>query len=285
MLGSTLVKYLKTTDFNVVEFNRSGVAQESKNKVFRYEASEINSKNQFDEMQSCDFIINCIGLIKQKINENDPQSIKNAAEINTYFPIKIDEFGKKNGIKIIQIGTDCVFSGSEGPYSEVNKKDAQDIYGLTKIAGEIVNSSTMTLRCSIIGLENNSSYSLLSWFLAQPLNTSINGFTNHLWNGLTTLQFSKIVVGLLKNGLFNPTAIHIVPDDYLSKYQLLVNFSNIFERTDVKIFPVDQGTGIDRRLTTVKPDLNLQLWNSANYEFPPTIYDMVAEYAKFVKVH
>jgi dTDP-4-dehydrorhamnose reductase len=63
-------------------------------------------------------------------------------------------FAEDSGAKVIQIATDCVFSGSNGSYLETDPHDATDVYGKTKSDGEIESSAVMQLRCSIIGREN-----------------------------------------------------------------------------------------------------------------------------------
>lgn len=283
MLGSTLTTYLRNSKHQVVEFNRQGIPVDKVYQAHRLDASKDFKSQSLYVTKDLDYIINCIGQIKQKINLESNQSIYNAEIINSQFPRVLEEFGNKNNIKVIQIGTDCVFSGERGNYSEIDKFDAKDIYGRTKIRGERNSPSAMTLRCSIIGLERSGSFSLLNWLINQPKNATVLGYKNHLWNGLTTLQFAKIVSGIIDHNLFTPSIFHLIPEDFVSKYELLTKISFFFNRKDISIIPVEDEEAVDRRLITQKETENLRLWRSAKYERPPTISLMLEEFTDFLK--
>ena len=66
--------------------------------------------------EHCDYIINCIGAIKQQvgIKFTVPQTI----QINSIFPHLLADYCNKNGMRLIQISTDCVYSGRKGNYTE-----------------------------------------------------------------------------------------------------------------------------------------------------------------------
>ena len=136
-----------------------------------------------------DWIVNCIGVIKPHIKESDPESVLNAVKINSEFP---NSLASATQARIIQIATDCVYSGVKGLYSELDPHDATDVYGKTKSLGEVVFDHVYHLRVSIIGPELGRSTSLLEWFRNQPVDSSLNGFTDHLWNGVTTHHFGKL---------------------------------------------------------------------------------------------
>jgi dTDP-4-dehydrorhamnose reductase len=283
MLGSTLTKYLGKSIHQVIEFNREGSPVNKENQAYRFDASKGFNNQVFYQNNDLDFVINCIGQIKQKINSESVESINYAETINGEFPRVLENFCNENKIKVIQIGTDCVFSGDRGNYSEADKFDAQDVYGKTKINGEQNSPSAMTLRCSIIGFEQKGSFSLLNWLISQPKNARVLGYKNHLWNGLTTLQFAKVVSGVIDDDLFESSVFHLIPEDYVSKYELLTNIASYFDRGDITIVPIENEKSVDRRLTTQKEVENLRLWRSAKYEKPPTISSMLEEFTDFLK--
>ena len=101
---------------------------------------------------------------------------------------------------MIQIATDCVYSGKTGGYNEDSLHDALDAYGKTKSLGEVRSSTFLNIRSSIIGPEINHKVLLLEWFLKQPKGAVLNGFSNHLWNGVTTLQFAELCLTIIKKG-------------------------------------------------------------------------------------
>jgi len=225
-----------------------------------------------------DYLINCIGIIKPEINERNQSSINRAININTYFPIKLSKSAKKHNFKYVQIGTDCVFSGLVGNYQENSFQDAADVYGKTKIAGEIFDSSKYLLRSSIVGPEPGQGKSLLNWFLSQNQQT-VNGFIDHKWNGITTLNFAKIVHGMIKSSKFINNLQHITPQDEVSKYDLLLYFNEYFQ-ANVTIESVDSNNSVNRTLATINPELNQQLWNMAGYRSVPTIEENIKELAE-----
>ena len=224
-----------------------------------------------------DYIVNCIGIIKPHINENSPSSINRAIEVNSRFPIELAE--ATNGL-IIQIATDCVYSGSKGAYTESDPHDANDVYGKTKSLGEVPAENVMHIRASIIGPELGRSTSLLEWFKNQPINSKLNGFTDHLWNGVTTYAFGKLCEGIIKQNSFRSGKYHVIPRDIVTKADLLRIFSKAYKRLDLLITDTVSTNKVDRTLST--NDLNFvnNLWVAAGYRISPSIEEMVLEQAK-----
>lgn len=208
-----------------------------------------------------DIVINCIGLIKPKIKHPI-----DAILVNARFPYMLPH-------NTIQIATDCVYSGLKGNYVESDLHDATDVYGKTKSLGEAPHIKN--LRCSIIGPEVKNHISLLDWFLAQK---EANGFTNHLWNGVTTYHFAKIAQGVVREGIELPQLQHIVPADKVTKAELLRIIAKAYKK-DIKVTDVE-AEPIDRTLSTENPELNKELWQVAGYSEPPTIEQMVEELSK-----
>ena len=106
----------------------------------------IDSVANLLEANKPNWIINCIGIIKPYINEKDSSSIRNAIKINSEFPILLSNAAEKIGAKVIQIATDCVYSGANGSYIESDLHDATDTYGKTKSLGEVPALNVMHLR-------------------------------------------------------------------------------------------------------------------------------------------
>jgi dTDP-4-dehydrorhamnose reductase len=230
-----------------------------------------------------DLVVNAIGRIKQRINLKSLADREATLRANSVFALMLAQAAEAGGFKVVQIATDCVFSGNVGGYTETDKHDADDLYGMSKSLGEIESSKVFNLRCSIIGLELSSSFSLLNWFLAQPKGAQINGYTNHFWNGITALHFAKICGGLLAAETSCAFNTHLVPANCLTKHDLLNVFSEAFDRRDVTIIPIEAPQRIDRTLTTGNEELNQKLWLNAGYSTPPSIEEMVAEIASHAK--
>lgn len=249
--------------------------------VRRLDVLAENVQDQLSALPDIDAAVNCIGLIKQHMNDADPASTWRAIQINSIFPYYLDEFAAERDIPVIQIATDCVFSGGKGRYTELDPHDAHDVYGKTKSLGEAPRTAIRHLRCSIIGLEAKSSASLIGWFLSTPPNGQINGFTNHFWNGVTTLHFGRIALAALENQTDLPQLQHIVAGDTLSKYDMLHCFAKTFHREDIVIQPSETASSVDRTLGTIRPEVNEQLWKGAGYAAPPSVTQMIHELAEY----
>jgi len=278
MLGSATTKYLSKCNL-VVEFNRSGKAVVEGNAAIALDVANESSLSNFLKNKDFDFVVNGIGLIKQLINENHPQDAKLAYKVNSDFPAILSEYSAKTSIPVIQIGTDCVYSGIDGNYNEQSIFDCSDVYGLSKVKGESLSKSLLTIRCSIVGHELSSSVSLMDWFTSQPNDAKIKGYTNHYWNGVTTLDFARILQGVIDSGDFFPGTFHLVPANKVSKYELLHEFSKSMDRTDITIEPFVADEAIDRTLSTLFPEINSKLWAQAGYNQPPSVKEMVQNYA------
>jgi dTDP-4-dehydrorhamnose reductase len=232
-------------------------------------------------INSAHWVINAIGITKPYAHDDNPAEVENAIRINSCFPYDLASSAQATGARIIQIATDCVYSGHTGSYSETDLHDPLDVYGKTKSLGEVLYPGTHCLRCSIIGPEPKSYVFLIEWFRRQPNAAELNGFVNHQWNGLTTLHFARLCMGAVKSEITLPRLQHVIPTGSLSKYELLRTFATHFQRDDIRIHPTEAKTIVDRTLSTKYPDVNHNLWALAGYREPPTIPAMIAELASF----
>jgi dTDP-4-dehydrorhamnose reductase len=164
-----------------------------------------------------DAVVNCVGLIKQKEESKNPEM---AIRVNALLPHTLARLCDAQRAKLVQMSTDCVFSGQAGrPYKESDMPDAIDLYGRTKLSGEVIYAPHLTLRTSIIGPELSGSRSLLEWVISQR-GKAINGFTRALYTGLTTLQMARSIARILRvapdlSGLYHLSA------QAISKYDLI----------------------------------------------------------------
>lgn len=282
MLGSTVTQVMQNKFNTIYEYNRTGISVTGMNQAEFFDVTKISSLASLFNDKKIHYIINCVGMIKQVIDEDNTEHILQAHQINSEFLVKLEEFSCKSGIRVIQIGTDCVFSGKLGQYSETSPFDPVDIYGYTKSIGEKSAVSSMLLRCSIIGREVSIGNSLLEWVLNQPYGAKINGYTNHIWNGITTLHFSKIVSGIIETNSFRAGIQHLIPKNIISKYELINLISYYFDRSDLQICKFEADIAINRSLTTNHIEQNLLLWQIGGYNKVPTIDEMVSAYSRWL---
>jgi dTDP-4-dehydrorhamnose reductase len=281
MLGSMLVDYLsRDSHYSLTATVRSAELRTRMQAIYpqvRWELTDFRTSDAFAAFDGQDWVINAIGITKPLIRDDNAAEILTAIEINSLLPHTVGREAHRRKARVIQIATDCVYSGAKGYYTETDVHDALDVYGKTKSLGECFLENTQHLRCSIIGPEPKDFKFLIEWFRRQPPNTTVNGFVNHHWNGITTLHFAKLCQGIMQNEPKLSHLQHVVPSDLVTKAQMLHNFAQAYRRPDVKIRDTEAKTVIDRTLDTATPGANFALWQAAGYSVPPTVTEMILE--------
>ena len=245
------------------------------------DAEDDSYASALSMLEDYDWVINAIGVIKQFISDDNPVEVERAIRVNALFPHRLARKARETGARVLQIATDCVYSGREGRYTEEAPHDPLDVYGHTTSPGEARSDIVFHLRCSIIGPELKNHVSLLDWFLKQPLGAKVTGFTNHRWNGVTTLHFARICQGIIKTDLKLPYLHHVIPGGEITKAELLEEFAGKYGREDIKIARGEAVNVIDRTLSSRNEILNRSVWEAAGFRRPPGIPDMIAEMRGF----
>tara|TARA_B110000879_G_C11170484_1_gene513325 strand:- start:309 stop:1124 length:816 start_codon:yes stop_codon:yes gene_type:complete len=240
MLGSICTQYFSNTKHKVEIFDRHFSFE-------NYDQYLTDFKSYSPEI-----IINCIGKIKQKTD-----SFSDLMSINAVLPNLIALHKPKNAI-LIQPSTDCVFSGDlkKELYEFDDLRDAKDAYGMSKLFGESVindRKGVLILRGSIIGLVKGKSSSLMDWFLGHSDEDTVNGYQNHYWNGITTLQWCKSLELILEDDTLTTVGLlQFGTDNCNSKYDLLNKINIAFKRT-INVNPVRNEEDINRCLRSNLP--------------------------------
>lgn len=231
MLGSALMKYFSVSPgYNVTGSIRSSTAPESfpqhlcDRLVFGIDADNFDGLNNLFLQVRPNVVINCIGLIKQDSRSNNPFA---AISINSLLPHKLQSLCTLVNARLIQISTDCVFSGKRGMYSEEDFADANDLYGRSKLLGEVVDTDALTIRTSIIGHELASNHSLISWFLSQ--NEKIDGYCEAIFSGFPTVELSRIIRDFIipNKGL---KGLYHLSSNPISKFDLLTLVGSVYQK-------------------------------------------------------
>jgi dTDP-4-dehydrorhamnose reductase len=185
-------------------------------------------------------VINCIGLVKQLSDAKDPLA---ALPVNAVLPHRLARLCQLSGARLIHVSTDCVFDGVKGNYSEQDQPNATDLYGRSKLLGEVDYGNAVTLRTSIIGHELDSAHGLIGWFLSQS--GSVNGYTKAVFSGLPTIELMRVVRDFV---LPNPSlrGLYHVSAAPISKYELLKIVADSYGKT-IDIVPNDTVV-VDRSL-------------------------------------
>ena len=285
MLGSMLVDYLsRDAALSLTATVRNAALRARMEAVYpkiRWEVADFRAAHDFSSLDGQKWIVNAIGITKPLIRDDNPAEILNAVEINSLLPHTLGLEAQRRSARVLQIATDCVYSGAKGHYVESDPHDALDVYGKSKSLGECFFPNTHHLRCSIIGPEPKDYKFLIEWFRRQAPGASVNGFINHHWNGVTTLHFAKLCKGIIDTEPALPHLQHIVPFGLVTKAQMLHDFAQAYNRPDIAIRDIEAKTVIDRTLDTVAPDTNLMLWRAAGYPQPPTVGEMIRELGQY----
>jgi dTDP-4-dehydrorhamnose reductase len=163
-----------------------------------------------------DAVVNAVGIVKQRTDAEDGVL---SVEVNTIFPHLLARLCEAQGAQLIHLSTDCVFSGAKGNYVETDRPDPADVYGFSKLLGEVERPRTLTLRTSMIGRELQRKSGLLEWFLAQR-GKMIKGFRRAIFSGFSTHELARLIEQLLTT---HPQAagIYHVASTPISKFDLL----------------------------------------------------------------
>lgn len=213
-----------------------------------------------------DVVINCIGVVKQLSEADDPLT---ALPINAMLPHRLARLCEVAGARLVHVSTDCVFAGTKGMYTEADFPDANDLYGRSKYLGEVGYPNAITLRTSIIGHELEGARSLLCWFLTQS--GSVRGFTKAVFSGVPTVELARVIRDYVLprpelHGLYHVSAAPI------NKYDLLQLVAQAYGKT-ITIAPSDQVV-IDRSLDS-------QRFRDATGYVPPTWPELVRTMREF----
>ncbi|OHV39958.1 MULTISPECIES: dTDP-4-dehydrorhamnose reductase family protein [Pseudofrankia] len=168
-----------------------------------------------------DAVLNAIGLVKQR---SEGQTALPAVEINTIFPHRLARLCRIANIRLVHVSTDCVFSGRRGRYTEDDQPDPVDVYGMSKLLGEVREAPALTLRTSIIGLELAGRASgLVEWFLGRS--GQVSGYQRAVYTGLTTMEIARLLDRILTKHEDLTGLWHVAAPEPITKFDLLVRLS------------------------------------------------------------
>ena len=205
------------------------------------DAKDITTVSKCFAEHQFDAVVNCIGVVKQRVHRTTDDEM---IEINTRFPHRLLNICAASGARLIHISTDCVFSGNKGDYVETDTPDPVDIYGSSKLAGEIVDDHNLTIRTSHVGRELTNFTSLFEWLLKNR-GKQVVGYSNAIYSGLTTFSLSVVINSLLTTGSSIGGLVHVATNP-LNKYQLITELNNrLGLGIDIKI---DESVVINRSL-------------------------------------
>jgi len=265
MAGHTISIYLKEQGHDITAFSR---------KPFRFcknilgNACELKLLEDVIKKGEFDAVINCIRVLIQRSETNKHQAVF----LNSYLPHYLSDITKESKTKIIQMSTDCVFSGKKGNYSENSLRDGESFYARSKALGELENKKDLTFRTSIIGPDmNKDGIGLFNWFIKQQ--GEINGYTKAIWTGVTSLTLAKAIE---KATEYNLTGLYnLVNNETINKYEMLKLFNKYFKKNQIIINQSDDVI-LNRSLINSRTDFDFII---------PSYEDMIKEMKEWVVNH
>jgi len=200
-----------------------------------------------------DYMVNCVGVLNSEIDETDPGSVLTAIRVNGLFPFEVARLAECDGSRVIHISTDGVFSGrSAEVYWEDSACDPVDIYGMTKRLGEVPSPAVLNIRCSIIGKDPQDRKGLVEWVLSRDDEAVVTGYSDSLWNGVTTIQLAElcrdIIVGERFDEFRERSAVyHFCSPDPVSKCALVGMIAEAFGKK-LRVTAAQSPSGPVRRI-------------------------------------
>ena len=211
-------------------------------KVHRADLRNAETVRQLLESVRPELVINCAGVVKSICDDGFE-----AALLNVALPHLVAQTVERFGGRLLHLSTDCVFSGRRGRYTEEDLPDPVDLYGRTKLAGEVLAAPHLTVRTSFIGIEVGAQRGLLGWFLAQK--GSVPGFRRAIWSGLTADVLARVLLDLGDRS--DVVGLLHVAGEAIDKASLLGLLARCFQKKDVVIETID-GPDCDRSLDAAK---------------------------------
>lgn len=258
MAGNVISQYLSERGYEVYRSSRSEKPGKYSKAidVMKFEALEA----WLDEVNP-GVVINCVGLL-EKACANRPDL---GVLMNSYLPHRLEVKYKDSSTRIIHLSTDCVFSGARGTYREDDVRDGASVYDRSKALGELKNDKDLTFRMSIIGPDiDPKGIGLFNWFMSQK--GTIQGWSKAIWNGISTVELARGIDEAIRQNLSG--LYQLVPNEAISKFELLKLFRKIFKRDDIVIEKVD-GLDVNKTLLCTRTDFDFKVKS-----YPEQIEDM-----------
>ena len=279
MIGHKMVQVLGAQNHEIVisvreKRNLSLKSFSSKSKVFFNDFIKENALNFLDKVNP-DVIINAIGVtIRRGVNDH----VSNSIYINSYFPHQLANWAGIHNKRLIHFSTDCVFSGSEGSYSEDATPNALDYYGKTKGLGEVFSKNALTLRSSMIGPELFNKTELFEWVINNK-EKEINGFSRVIYSGVTTVYMARLVADLIENHK-DLSGIYNIASNPISKFELLHLINDNFDLG--LVINKDQSITSNKTLDPSKIDNELGIKSPSWNEL---IIELKKDYMHFIDLY
>lgn len=265
MAGHVIATYLNEQGYDITTLSNRN---KYNNDTVQLDVTDKEKLDIFLKKNKFDYVINCIGMLIKASEERKDLAVL----INAYLPHFLEEIYRQSSTKIIHLSTDCVFSGKNPPYKEASIPDGELFYDRSKSLGEIINDKDLTFRMSIIGPDmQENGIGLFNWFMSQK--GTVSGYTRAIWNGITTIELAKAINSAIEQNITG--LYHLVPNENITKYELLKLFKETFEIKGMKIIKNDK-VALDKTLINTRKDFDYKI---------PSYNKMILDMKDWIKSH
>lgn len=242
MLGNILFEYFHSLGHECLTIDRK--------------FSIVSAEIWFDELIQLkpDWVINATSFTSKS-----PETKQTHWEVNFSLPFLLAK-ALPDGIGFIQPSTDAVFPcRGGGPYWAEDPLAPDDDFGLAKKMSEecISRPYHFIIRTSLIGPEvEGVKKNLLAWTLNQG--STFSGFSNHRFNGITTLQWAKLAEKIMNGEFPDQKLLQPAIDPALSLVELMTMIRETW-KMPAKIQAVEAPTPLNRIMISNVPVPFLQV--------------------------
>jgi dTDP-4-dehydrorhamnose reductase len=217
LVGYTLVKKFKEKEWWVSALTLRRDVKEA-NETILLDLSKVGSFQKLPELRTFDLVINTLAMTDVKLNES---RFKEAYTLH----VELSRFLAKNSKKYVYISTVSVYSELHCKKS-FEKISLSNWYSKTKFFGE-PNSSHLSLRINIIGLESLTKRSLLEWaYKNLEMNNMITGFENQLFNPVLPIHVFEIIYRYAEAQI-DPGIYDLGSERIVSKYSFIQTLAEL----------------------------------------------------------
>jgi dTDP-4-dehydrorhamnose reductase len=251
MAGHVVATFLAEENFDVYSASKSAKDTSRSKTVDIADFSTFAALGNWLDEICPEVVVNCIGILQRISNERPDIAIL----VNSYLPHWIERRYNNSTVRLIHLSTDCVFSGTRGGYKEDDLRDGNTFYDRSKALGEVINGKDLTFRMSIIGPDRHENGTgLFNWFMKQQ--GLICGYTKALWNGVTTIELARAIKAAIEQNLSG--LYHLVPQETIDKYHLLLLIKGVFNRDDITVEPFNDLV-VDKTLVNTRTDFDFRV--------------------------
>ena len=234
LLGQKLVNlFSKLSNYEVFALSRGDNRNETTNKYTYYNIDITNSKRLVELVNSLKphFIVNCAAMtnVDECEKEKEKCDLINVEAVKTLI-----NCAQENNIHLIQISTDFIFDGVNGPYKEDDEPNPINYYGLSKLKSEDIMISskikyTILRTILVFGIVDNMSTNNIVLFVKNALENKqeVTMVDDQYRMPTFADDLAQACLLSIQNQAYG--VFHISSSELLSVYEMAIQIAKVFE--------------------------------------------------------